>query len=739
MELSVWLPPFILAHVFAAAFAILALATLAPGLWRRLLRRPAPAPGPPLPRPSSADLWRKHGAVGKVLLLEWDGVGCAYSTQAGIKTVLKDVGGSARPFQMSALLGPSGAGKSTLLDILAGRKTLGRLTGTVLVNGRPRGGDFARCVSYVPQEDSFLPTMTVDETCAFHAALTLPRGTSRQQRGARAEEVLAAMGLLGTRGTLVGGVLPGGISLRGLSGGERKRLSVAVGILAAPSILFLDEPTSGLDSCSALSVVEHLRDRAADSGLTIVSSIHQPRAAVWAAFDSVSLLSEGALLYAGPCSEIVSWFESIGLGPWRPDVHGTACDWVMDLVNIGFEIKPQSNGEGRTITTRGELDDAAARFAAHFAASTAQGRLENGGSGGGGGSPGKAAAPKAAAGAAAKGADSAQCKDADSGSGVQDGGGARRRPSWWTAFCALLWRELLWTMRNPADVAGRMLLFAYLGAGCGVVFWRAADAPGLDSLRDRINVLFILVQQFLMMPFVYMSLYSADKRHYVADVGARLYTTSPYYAAKSVAVLPFVIVNTLVCSYTAYGMIGLRVESRALAVHGATSVLVYLVAHQVHSASSIIMPNEDTAFLVTIAWSAYNFYFAGFLIKADDMVVRWLPPLRWLSALNYAYPLYVDAEFRGASFPCSGGLVKPGTAATLSSLLPATPALRSGALTAALTARAPGCVAAGDAVLDYFGVTLPVWAYFLALIAYLAAAHVATYCGLLLLARRERR
>ena len=103
----------------------------------------------------------------------------------------------------------------------------------------------------------------------------------------------------------------------------------------------LPEPTTGLDSCSALSVVEHLRDRAADTGLTIVASIHQPRAAVWAAFDSVALLSEGSLLYAGPCSEIVAWFESVGLGPWRPDVHGTACDWVMDLVNIGFDNKPQ--------------------------------------------------------------------------------------------------------------------------------------------------------------------------------------------------------------------------------------------------------------------------------------------------------------------------------------------------------------------------------------------------------------
>jgi hypothetical protein len=130
------------------------------------------------------------------------------------------------------------------------------------------------------------------------------------------------------------------------------------------------EPTSGLDACSALGVIEHLRDRARESGLTVVASIHQPRAAVWTCFDACAVLSGGLGMYQGPCSAIVDWFQGTqGYGPWDSAVHGTASDWVMDLVNVGF-----SKGElhGYTIATRSDLEQSAGRFAQHFRRARAQ-------------------------------------------------------------------------------------------------------------------------------------------------------------------------------------------------------------------------------------------------------------------------------------------------------------------------------------------------------------------------------
>ena len=146
------------------------------------------------------------------------------------------------------------------MDMLARRKSTGRLTGELLANGRPADARrYVRMTAYVPQHDNFVPVMTALEVMEFYAGIILPRSWGAARRAARGEEVLQEMGLSHARRTLVGGVSPGGLLLRGLSGGERKRLSIATGILAAPSVVFLDEPTTGLDSFAALTVRGQLR------------------------------------------------------------------------------------------------------------------------------------------------------------------------------------------------------------------------------------------------------------------------------------------------------------------------------------------------------------------------------------------------------------------------------------------------------------------------------------------------
>eukprot|EP00884_Botryococcus_braunii_P015425 jgi/Botrbrau1/2566/Bobra.0079s0051.1 len=241
--------------------------------------------------------------------LMWTGVACSVLDRSTLKLkqVLQPCSGIALPGETMAILGPSGAGKSTLLDILSERKSCGRVAGQVLMNGRPCGVLFRRISAYVAQEDVFVPTMTAWETLIFHATLTLPKAINNEERTKRMVDVLQIMGLSRSRHTQVGGALPGGIMVRGLSGGEKRRLNIACALISSPSILFLDEPTTGLDSFAALNVMEHMGELA-NVGHTVIASIHQPRSAIWEMFHKVTVLSEGYQLYFGRPEDALYWF-----------------------------------------------------------------------------------------------------------------------------------------------------------------------------------------------------------------------------------------------------------------------------------------------------------------------------------------------------------------------------------------------------------------------------------------------
>jgi ABC-type multidrug transport system ATPase subunit len=724
--------------------------------------------GATVPSQRSRLLMRRLTTMLKPMVMEWQDIGCSYNTSAGMKTVLKNVWGRADPGDMLALMGPSGAGKSTLMDILAGRKSVGNLTGAVLVNGRPRKqAEFARKTAYVPQDDNFMPTMTVIETCHYYATLTLPRHWSKATVKERIKEVLAAMGLSHTLNTLVGGTLPGGIILRGLSGGERKRLSIATGIMSTPCIVFLDEPTSGLDSFAALSVMSYMKSMAA-GGQTVVSSIHQPRAAIWALFDSVTLLSMGHLMYFGPREDLVSWFTD-GCGyPYDPKMHGLASDWVMDLVNIGFK-KPEVLF-GRMMNTMEELDTAATAFRKRYL-SSAHGHSVIPGVTPFGNDGQAAAAPRSANPAAAgAGGDEFDKLDAAYGQGGNTNSHAvgnaqldsmnraiesieekavsrglcglgapkssKGAASWFTQFRVLLWREFLSITRNPADVAGRCLIFCWLAIFVGLIYYNLPNT--VDSLRSRLNVLFVEPVILLLLPYVYMSLYTADKQYYIADSSAKLYHPSAYYVAKQMAVMPFAILNVLLFSFTLYGLAGLRHQGSAVGMNGLMSVLMYLIAAQVLSFAAVVTPNQDLAFMLAIAWTAINLLLSNFMVRYVDMSQNWFSQLRYISAMGFGFEGYARAEFLGVTYSCAGGLA-PTIIAYIPTFLPNTAQINSPIVRNALTNPGKDCTVRLDSILDYFELFRPFWMVVVILLGYLGFFHIVTYIGFLYLTKKEKR
>ncbi|GFZ14842.1 hypothetical protein Acr_24g0010320 [Actinidia rufa] len=211
------------------------------------------------------------------------------------RVLLSGISGEAREGEILAVLGASGSGKSTLIDALANRIAKGSLKGTVTLNGENLKSRLLKVISaYVMQDDLLFPMLTVEETLMFAAEFRLP-------------------------------------SHRGVSGGERRRVSIGIDIIHDPIILFLDEPTSGLDSTSAFMVVNVLQ-RIAQSGSIVIMSIHQPSYRILGLLDRLIFLSRGQTIFSGSPTSLASFFESFGhLIPENENRTEFALDLIREL------------------------------------------------------------------------------------------------------------------------------------------------------------------------------------------------------------------------------------------------------------------------------------------------------------------------------------------------------------------------------------------------------------------------
>ncbi|KAF0689109.1 Aste57867_19381 [Aphanomyces stellatus] len=246
------------------------------------------------------------------------------------RQLLVNITASFVPGRMCALMGATGAGKTTLMDVIAGRKTGGRIVGDIIINGELKNpANFSRITAYCEQMDIHSEMSTIGEALWFSANLRLPETITAEEKRTLVEETLDLLELNGIINEQVGD----------LSVEQKKRVTIGVEVVANPSILFLDEPTSGLDARSAITVMKGVQS-IARTGRTVLCTIHQPSISIFELFDDLLLLQRGGFIaYFGELgkdsAKMLEYFASIpGTEEIRPQYNPAT--YMLEVIGAGI-------------------------------------------------------------------------------------------------------------------------------------------------------------------------------------------------------------------------------------------------------------------------------------------------------------------------------------------------------------------------------------------------------------------
>lgn len=439
-------------------------------------------------------------------------------------------------------------------------------------------------------------------------------------------------------------------------------------------------------------------------------------------FDQVLLLSQGRLMYHGTPQGMVDWFSGTLGYHYDPEVQGSPSDWVLDLVGVGFDKSKEKVQGVVTMGSVEQLIEASKSFREVYVSGSPGGQA-NGGT------------PAVDAGEA-----STEMAESPQNSDVL-GPAEETGPNVWMRvrrfmrqFNNLLWRQFLILTRNPSDVAGRMLVFTVVGILTGLITWNYPNTA--ETIQRRMGLLYLVLTFMLLTPFVFMSFFTADKQFFEADIKSKLYTTTPYYLAKTLAALPFNILNVVSYSLITYGMAGLRHSAASAAEFTSICVLASLIAMQMQYWFVLITPTQDFAFMVAIAWTAINLLVCNVYILLSEMTLQWLSQLRYISVVYFSWGQLLKTELGDRVFRC-GNLGNALEAVGLvSEILPSTGMF--GTFKTMLARPDPTCYVDPNALIDYYDVEGTYSTNIGILLGYLVVSHVLAYITLVIKSRRLR-
>ncbi|KAJ8541723.1 hypothetical protein K7X08_002539 [Anisodus acutangulus] len=517
------------------------------------------------------------------------------------RTILNGITGMVSPGEILAVLGPSGSGKSTLLNALAGRLQGHGYTGTIFANNRKLSKPVLKRTGFVTQDDVLYPHLTVRETLIFCALLRLPNSLNRKEKIEVTDSVITELGLNKCEDTIIGNGF-----IRGVSGGERKRVSIAHEMLINPSLLILDEPTSGLDATAAYRLVSTLGSLA-QKGKTIITSVHQPSSRVFQMFNSVLVLSEGRCLYYGKGNEAMNYIESVGFSPTFPM---NPADFLLDLANgvcqfDGVSEKEKPNVKQTLISTYNNLLAPKVKAACLDTTNTVPKEIMNMGN--------------------------YNCSSSKRSC-------TSSISNWFNQFSILLQRGL---QERKHETFNYLRVFQVIAASllAGSMWWHS----DYRDIQDRLGLLFFISIFWGVFPsFNAVFAFPQERAIVVKERASGMYTLSSYFMARIVGDLPMDLILPTLFLTIMYWMAGLKPQLLAFLLTLLVLLSYVIVSQGLGLAlGAIIMDAKQASTVVTVTMLAFVLT-GGFYVHKVPACLAWI---KYISTTFYCYRLLIDVQY----------------------------------------------------------------------------------------------
>ncbi|KAJ3109352.1 hypothetical protein HK100_003307 [Physocladia obscura] len=545
--------------------------------------------------------------------------------------ILSEITSTAYAGAITAIMGPSGAGKSTLLDILAGKEKSGTILGNLTFDGEAlTQKEIIKAVAFVDQDDLLLPSMTVRETLLFSAKLRLPESMSTKEKEERVDSVLDTLALSHVAHSRVGG-----FGKRGISGGERRRVSIGVELVTEPGILLLDEPSSGLDSFNAHAVIETLHNLAHVHGKTVVLTCHQPRSDTFALFDNVIVLAAGKALYIGRRSDCASKIKSDGTP--CPEGYNIA-DHLLDLA---MKIpREQSKNLAKAASSPFVLNVSGSGFRR---------------------SRGKTS-----------GANHIELTETNTSTGTPENEFVHKSNSmnrgvsvgFLTQITELVGRSFKHLVRTPSLLLAHLSLSIILGIFVGGVYYHSDDS--ISGVQNRLGSLFFILSLVGFSSLSVIGSMAQERNLFLREKSNGVYGSMPYYLSKILCdILPLRILPAFLTGTIAFFMVGYDASGSRYPKFLVLLLLFSAIMGLMCMCLAAAISDVGTATLAGAIIILFKMLFAGLIISQDSIpwALRWI---QYLSFFRYPYEgmavndmglLQISDTFDGAAVNLPASLI----------------------------------------------------------------------------------